>query len=126
MMPDKKTSRRTSPEEFTERLRKLIAANLAGNAELLNRFNELIRDAPMELGARRAGESSDAQSLLSRWLDFNLASYAAMSTHGLALLNGLLSAAEDAMGPPVAKPRVSRRASKKTRPERVQRELSTQ
>lgn len=125
-MPDKKTSRRTSPEEFTERLRELVAANLAGNAQLLSRFNELIRDAPKELGARRADQSPDAQALLSRWLDFNLASYAVVTTHGLALLNGLLSAAEDALAPPVAKAKASRRPSKKTKPARVHRELSTQ
>jgi hypothetical protein len=90
-----------SPEEFVEQLKELVAANVAGNAQLVARFNDLIRDAAKAVGAARGGEPANAAALLSRWLDFNLASYSVVSTHGLALLNGLLSAAEDALLPKV-------------------------
>lgn len=92
-------SGRKSPEEFVEQLKELVAANVAGNAQLVTRFNDFIRDAAKAVGAGRAGEPADAAALLSRWLDFNLASYSVVSTHGLALLNGLLSAAENALIP---------------------------
>ncbi|MGH3116969.1 MAG: hypothetical protein ACRDQ2_07610 [Gaiellales bacterium] len=85
-------------EEFAKQLKELVAANVAGNARLLTRFNDLVRDATKGLGTPR-GESPDATALLSRWLDFNLASYSVVTTHGLALLNGLLSAAENALVP---------------------------
>ncbi len=92
-------SGRKSPEEFVEELKELVAANVAGNAQLVTRFNDFIRDAAKAVGAGRAGEPANAAALLSRWLDFNLASYSVVSTHGLALLNGLLSAAENALLP---------------------------
>lgn len=93
-------SGRKSPEEFVEQLKELVAANVAGNAQLVTRFNDFIRDAAKAVGAgRAAGEPANAAALLSRWLDFNLASFSVASTHGLALLNGLLSAAENALLP---------------------------
>jgi hypothetical protein len=81
-------SGQTSPE-VAERMKQILATTVAGNARLLSRFNELARDA----------QSPDATVLLSRWLDFNLASYSVVTTNGLALLNGLLSAAEEALLP---------------------------
>jgi hypothetical protein len=92
-------SRRTSAEEFVRRLKDLVAANIAGNAELVARFNKFLQDAAKAAGSARAGQTPDAATLLSRWLDLNLASYAVVSTQSLALLNGLLSAAESALLP---------------------------
>jgi hypothetical protein len=87
-------SGRTSPDEFVERLKELVAANRAGTMELATRFSALVREASRAVDAGRAGDRPDAKALLSRWLDFNLASYSVISAQGLALLNGLLSAAE--------------------------------
>ena len=93
-------SGRKSPEEFVEQLKELVAANVAGSTQLVARFNDFVRDAARAVGPGRAGEPTDeAVTLLSRWLDFNLASYSVVSTHGLALLNGLLSAAESTLIP---------------------------
>jgi hypothetical protein len=99
------TSGQKPLEEFGERLKHLVAANLAGNAQLMTRLNSFIKDAATAVQANRPGEATDATALLSRWLDFNLTSYSVVSTHGLALLNELLSAAEGALlpkPPPVA------------------------
>ncbi len=87
----------TSADEFTERLRQLVAANVAGSTQLLTRFTTFVRDATEAVRAGQVGERNDAQALLSRWLDFNLASYSVLSTQSLALLNGLLSAAESTL-----------------------------
>lgn len=106
-MASRDTSGQKSLEEFGEQLKQLVAANLAGNAKLLTRLNNLIKDAATVVRANRPRESTDAAALLSRWLDFNLTSYSVLSTHGLALLNELLSAAESALlpkAPPTAEP----------------------
>jgi hypothetical protein len=92
-------SGQTSTEVVAERMRQLLATTVAGNASLLSRFNELVRDAQTGLGTGPAGQSPDATVLLSRWLDFNLASYSVVTTNGLALLTGLLSAADEALVP---------------------------
>lgn len=109
-----------SLEEFGEQLKQLIAANLAGNAQLLTRLNNLIKDAASAVRADRPREAADAASLLSRWLDFNLTSYSVLTTHGLALLNELLAAAESAL---LAKPPPAQETGVKTQP-RVQLRLS--
>jgi hypothetical protein len=83
-----------STEEFIERLRKLVAAQIAGSNQLLIRFSEFVKDASRTINADLKEGRPDAQALLSRWLEFNLASYSVVTTNSLALLNGLLSAAE--------------------------------
>jgi hypothetical protein len=99
------TSGQKSLEEFGEQLKQLVAANLAGNAQLVTRLTNFIKDAATAVRADRPNEATDAAGLLSRWLEFNLKSYSVVSTHGLALLNELLSAAESALlakAPPAA------------------------
>ena len=107
------SSGRRSPEEFVEQLRVLVADNIAGNAELLTRLTSLIQDAAKSARAPSREPLSGA-ALLSRWLDFNLASYSVVSSHGLAVMSGLLSAAEAALLPkpsprPGAAPRIELR-----------------
>ncbi len=107
-MASRGSSGRTSPDEFVERLKELVAANVAGSTQLVTRFSDFVREASQAVGTRPGGERTDAEALLSRWLDFNLASYSVVSAQGLALLNGLLSAAESTLIPkappaPVAK-----------------------
>lgn len=97
-MTAKGSTEQKSPKAFFEELKSLIAANLAGNLQLVSRLNDLVKDATKAFAARRAGERTDASELLSRWLELNLASYSAVSTHSLALLNGIASAAEQALG----------------------------
>jgi hypothetical protein len=106
-------SERKSPEEFVEQLRALVADNIAGNAQLLTRLTSLIQEAVKSAGSPSREPPSPA-ALLSRWLDFNLASYSVVSTHGLAIMSGLLTAAEAALLPkpsprPGAPPRVELR-----------------
>ena len=96
---DNTGSGQPSSDVFGERMKQILATTVAGNTRLLGRFNELVRQEQTGLGPGPAGRSSDATVLLSRWLDFNLASYSVVTTNGLALLNGLLSAAEEAALP---------------------------
>ena len=92
---DNNGSGQPSSDVFGERMNQILATTVAGNTRLLSRFNELVRNAQAGLGSGPAGQSADATALLSRWLDLNLASYSVVTTNGLALLNGLLSAAEE-------------------------------
>jgi len=84
----------TSPDEFVEHLKKLVAAQIAGSNQLLIRFSKFVQEASRTINADLKEGRPDAQALLSRWLEFNLASYSVVTTNSLALLNGLLSAAE--------------------------------
>jgi hypothetical protein len=95
-------SNRTSPGEFIERLKHLIANNVAESERLLTRVRGLAREANQTVSTGRTGERPNAEALLSRWLDFNLASYSVVSTQSLALLNGLLSAAQSTLIPNAA------------------------
>lgn len=97
-MTPKGSSKQKSPEVFFEELKSRIAANLAGNLQLVRRLSDLVKDATKAFAARRAGERAEPSELLSRWLEFSLASYSAVSTHSLELLNGVVSAAEQALG----------------------------
>ena len=87
------------PPEHLRRLRDLAADNVAGNTRLLARLNDLARDAVRVAG--RGTADADGAKLLSRWLDFNLDSYAVVSRHGLALADELISVAEIALRPGV-------------------------
>jgi hypothetical protein len=90
-------SPRKTADEVIEQLREVFATNAAGNAQLAARFNEFVRDISKEIGR---GERADPSELFSRWLDFNLASYAVLNRQGLALLDGLLTAARSTLIPP--------------------------
>ena len=119
-MTSKDRSEGTSPDEFVERLKVLVAENIAGTRQLVTRLGSIVREADQAVSAGRAGERTDTKALLFRWLDFNLASYSVVNIHGLALLNGLLSAAQRTLIPettvaresrPPAAPRVDLRLS---------------
>jgi hypothetical protein len=86
-----------SLEEFGEQLKQLVAANLAGNARLLSRLNDFMKEVASTFSAARPRETTEPAALLSRWLDFNLKTYSVLSTHGLALVNEILGAAESAL-----------------------------
>jgi hypothetical protein len=91
---------RKFPEGYFEQLRELAADNVAGSTKLFAHFNDFVRDAARTAEARRAGDSeTDPATLLTRWLDFNLASYSVVSSHSLALANELISAAERTLLP---------------------------
>lgn len=96
-MDSRGPSGRITPDEFVERLKELVAANVAGSSQLVSRFSELVRAASEAASTSRGSERTDAETLLSRWLDFNLASYSVVSAQSLALLNGLISAAESTL-----------------------------
>jgi hypothetical protein len=98
MGPTDRTER-MSTDEFVERLKSLIIAHAAGSNQLLTRFSHFVQEASQAVGSAPTRERTDAQTMLSRWLDFNLASYSVMSTSSLALLNGLLAAAESTLIP---------------------------
>jgi hypothetical protein len=92
-----------SSSEFFERLKELVSANIAGNTQLAIRFADFIRKASRASGKDPFRERPDAETLLARWLEFNLASYSVVSSSSLALLNGLLSAAESTLIPTAAR-----------------------
>ena len=89
-------ARRRSPEDVVDQLRELLTTSAVGNAQLMARFNDFLRDVTREVGR---GERPDAAELFSRWLDFNLASYSILSKQSLALMDGLLSAARTTLIP---------------------------
>jgi hypothetical protein len=92
------SSGRTSPDEFLDRLRELVSKNVDGNTQLLVRFSDFLKEASGVASAGSIGKT-DAEELLSKWLDFNLAIYSVVNTQGLALLNGLLTAAQTTLLP---------------------------
>ena len=85
------------PADQFQRLRQLAADNVAGNTRLLSRLNDLLRDAALAAGRGTGAAEGDRSALLSRWLDFNLDSYAVVSRHSLALADELISVAESAL-----------------------------
>ncbi|MGH7499352.1 MAG: hypothetical protein ACREL3_10930 [Gemmatimonadales bacterium] len=89
---------RRSTEAFVEELKKVAATSLAGNAQLAARLNNLIRKSVRASGGG-ASQPLDPSTLLSRWLDFNLASYSIVTNHSVSFLNSLLGAAEEALLP---------------------------
>jgi hypothetical protein len=105
---------RISPDEFVERLKTLVTAHVMGSKQLLTRFSLLVREASKAVGSNPTRKRTDTQTMLSRWLDFNLASYSVMTTSSLALLNGLITAAESTLIPkpesaPATRPSTTRR-----------------
>ncbi len=88
-----------TPEEFVGRLRDIVTANAEGGAKLVTRLGDFVRSVSQELRDERPGDRTDAEALLTRWLEFNLASFSAVSAQGLALFDDLLSAAENTLVP---------------------------
>lgn len=82
----------TTPESFVEELKALVAKNVSGQLQVIARVNDLVRRA-----GEPGGASRDTSDILSTWLAFNLASYATVSTHTLAMLDELIGAAERAL-----------------------------
>jgi hypothetical protein len=88
--------RRKSPEAFVEELKSVLAASAAGNIQLASRLNALVKQATSrEQGRGRV--PPDRAEVLSRLLDFQLAAYSVVTTHSLAMLDGLISSAERAL-----------------------------
>lgn len=106
---------RISPDEFVRRLKEIVANNVEESTRLVARFTEFVREASQAISSDRTAERTDPEALLSRWLDFNLASYSVLSAQSVALLNGLLSAAQSTLIPkklsdaPATAPRVELR-----------------
>jgi hypothetical protein len=100
------TYRRKSPEAFVDELKSVLSANAAGNIELASRLNALVKEAALALQTSKEGPPPDSSELLSRMLDFQLAAYAVVTEHSLAILKGLITSAEqtllDAAEPAVA------------------------
>jgi len=92
-MSDAQTPGRKQPEAFVEEFRSLVSSNVAANVKLVGRISDLVREAA-RAGAARGQQPLSSNELLSRWLDFNLAAYQALSQHSVAMLDGLVSAAE--------------------------------
>jgi hypothetical protein len=108
-------SGRISPDEFVGRLKQIVTNNAEESTRLVARFTEFVRKASRAISSDRTGERTDPEALLSRWLDFNLVSYSVLSTQSVALLDGLLTAAQSTLLPktmsdaPAAVPRVELR-----------------
>ncbi len=79
---------------FVNEFRSLVAKNFKGNMQIVSRLNELVRSAGAPSGPERQPRGGKQAALLTRLLDFNLASYEVMSSYTLDMLNELISAAE--------------------------------
>jgi len=90
---------RMSSDDFLARLKELNAAHVAGSTQLVKHFTDFVREASRAVGAGRAGERIGADALLSRWVDFHLATFSVASAQTLALFHGLISAAENTLLP---------------------------
>ena len=88
--------RQRTADDVIDQLKDILAANVSGNAQLVAHFNDLVRDISKEMGSGRRPEPSE---LLSRWLDFNLASYSVVTKQSVALLDGLLEVARSTLIP---------------------------
>jgi hypothetical protein len=89
--------RRTSPDEFLQRLKELVSNHAEGNTQLLLRFGDFLKQASASVSSTGKGERASVEQLLSRWLDFNLEVYSIVSTQGLALLNEILNLAQSTL-----------------------------
>jgi hypothetical protein len=91
------TYHRKSPEVLIDELKSVLTANAAGNIELAGRLNALVKEATAAVQASKQRPPSDSSELLSRVLDFQLAAYAVVTEHSLAILNGLITSAEETL-----------------------------
>jgi hypothetical protein len=80
-------------EELVKDLKAVMAHALAGNLEVVARVRDLVgglvSDSPKISDAVR-----DPRALVSRWLDFNIASLRIITEHSIEALNGIVSVAE--------------------------------
>lgn len=88
--------RQRTADDVIDQLKEILAANVSGNAQLVANFNDLVRDISKEMGS---GRRLDPGEFLSRWLDFNLASYSVVTKQSVALLDGLLEVARSTLVP---------------------------
>lgn len=84
--------------DVLDRFRAVVEANVSGTVELLVRVEALVRRAV----AQRPASAPTAAGVLARLVDAGLSSYAEVSRHLLALLDGLVSVAERALLPAAA------------------------
>jgi len=91
------TYRRKSPGAFVDQLKSVLSASAAGSIELAGRLNALVKEAALALNASKDRPPPDSSELLSRMLDFQLAAYAVVTEHSLAILNGLITSAEQTL-----------------------------
>lgn len=84
--------------DLVDEFRAVVEANVAGTVELLARVEAVVRRAVAE----RPTSPPDARQALGRLVDAGLSSYAEVTRHLLALLDGLVSVAERALLPPAA------------------------
>ncbi len=75
-------------EQFIDEIKTLLTRSVEGNTQLAARLSALAQQAA------KGGLPTDANDLLARWLDFNLASASLLSRHSLTALHGVLDAAE--------------------------------
>jgi hypothetical protein len=85
---------RKSPEALIDDLKTIVAANVAGNMELLARVGTLLSHAGQVISALPLGRPPDGSAIVTRGIDLTLASTAIVSEHTLAMLNDLVSVAE--------------------------------
>lgn len=91
-----RVSQARTAAEVVEQFRELLATNAADGVQLSGRLRALIGE--FSASASR-GERVEPTELLWRWLDFNLAAYGVFSKQSVALLEGLLAAAEATLIP---------------------------
>ena len=84
--------------DLVDRFRAVVEANVAGTVDLLARVEALVRRAVAE----RPASPPAAADALARLVDAGLSSYAEVTRHVLALVDGLVSVAERAVLPPEA------------------------
>lgn len=84
--------------DVVDRFRAVVEANVAGTVELLVRVEALVR----RVVAEHPTSPPDGADVLDRLVDAGLSSYAEVSRHVLALLDGLVSVAERALLPGAA------------------------
>lgn len=93
-MPGQENAEKIAAPSRLSELKSLVARNIQGNMQLVARVNALVKNAGQSLGPQRRRNEGKQSALLTRLLDFNLASYEIMSSCTLEMLNGLISAAE--------------------------------
>ncbi len=82
---------------FVKEFRSLVAKNVKGNMQIVSRLNQLVRSAGAPSRPERQQSGGKQAALLTRLMDFNLASYEVISSYTLGMLNDLVSAAETSL-----------------------------
>jgi hypothetical protein len=89
---------RSDVGDLLDRFRSVVEENVGGTVALLARIEAVVR----RVVAERPASPPDAAEVLARLVDAGLSSYAEVTRHVLALLDGLVSVAERALLPPAA------------------------